>query len=90
LSSTFSVALTTAGIQTASKFVVGSIVARSKELYVSRQLGKWMLGLVLVVLLAGAVTPAEAQVVVRFGHRHHYRHHHHRHYYYRHGHRYWR
>ena len=47
----------------------------------SRKISSVILGLIMMVILAGASTPANAQVVVAVGggHRHH-RHYHHRHY----------
>ncbi len=47
---------------------------------------KLLLGAVAAIAMISAVPSANAQVVIRVGHRHHYHHH----YYYRHGHRYWR
>ncbi len=52
-------------------------------------MASWLFGIILVVLVAGSCTPAQAQVVVSIGHRHHH-HRHYRHVYYRHGHRYYR
>jgi hypothetical protein len=50
------------------------------------RLSRLLVGLSLLFVLAGVSAPkADAQVVVRIGHRHH-----HHHYYYRHGHRYYR
>lgn len=50
-----------------------------------RNMASWLFGIVLVILLAGSCTPAQAQVVVAIGHRHH--HHYYHHAYYRHHHR---
>jgi len=46
---------------------------------------KYLLVLTTAIIFAGTIPQANAQVVVRIGHRHH-----HRHAYYRHGHRYYR
>ena len=48
--------------------------------------GRLMIVLIAVVSLAGFAVPAQAQVVVRLGHRRHY----HRHYYHHHYHHHWR
>ena len=47
---------------------------------------KYLLVLTTAIIFAGTIPQANAQVVVRIGHAHHYRHH----YYYRNGHRYYR
>ena len=44
---------------------------------------RWILGLGMLLMLAACYLPAEAQVVVNVGPRHH-RHYHHRHRYHRH------
>jgi len=47
----------------------------------SRKISSVILGLIMMVILAGASTPANAQVVVAVGGHRHHRHYHHRHYY---------
>jgi hypothetical protein len=42
----------------------------------SRKFGRWILGVIAVIVLVGAVTPADAQIIINTGHRRHYRHHH--------------
>jgi hypothetical protein len=45
---------------------------------------RWLMGLVLLFVLAGIYAPsADAQVVVKVGHSRHYHHRHYRHHYHR-------
>jgi hypothetical protein len=44
------------------------------------RLGRWTIALIAVIMLAGTVSAAEAQIVINTGHRHHRHHRHYRHY----------
>ena len=55
--------------------------SRAEEVQMKLRMRRWLLGLAMLFVLAGAYAPpqADAQVVVVVGH-HHHRHYHHRHY----------
>jgi hypothetical protein len=53
------------------------------ETILKSQIGRWVIGFILLFGLAASYMPAQAQVVVEVGHHHHH-HHHHRHHHHHH------